>query len=174
MDEGATGRSVYLPPGAWIDYQTGKTYRGAQWHRIEAGPVPVVLLARDHTVIPHVRLPQSTDQIDWTEVELRVFSTDDAAAAGLFTLPQGPLQTLRLDAGQGGYALRDDPARGRVRWRVSRFGARQETGSGLSLPAGVRCTRRRCFRGPGAGRDKPGPSGDVGREAFNRVPLRAG
>ncbi|HWS52518.1 MAG TPA: TIM-barrel domain-containing protein, partial [Pyrinomonadaceae bacterium] len=90
MDEGASARRVYLPPGAWVDYQTGKVYRGARWHRVEAGPIPVVLLARDHSVIPHVGVAQSTDEIDWTNVELRVFSTDGARAGGLFALPQGP------------------------------------------------------------------------------------
>ena len=43
---GATGRDVYLPAGQWIDYQTGKLYAGG-WHKIEAGPIPVVMLVRD-------------------------------------------------------------------------------------------------------------------------------
>ncbi len=67
-------------------------------------------------------MAQSTDGIDWGAVELRVFSTDGAAATGLFTTPQGPVQTLRLEprAG-GGYALDEDPSRGRVKWRINRF-----------------------------------------------------
>jgi alpha-D-xyloside xylohydrolase len=120
MDEGASARAVYLPPGRWIDYQTGLAYGGAAWHRIEAGAIPVVLLVRDHSVIPHVRVAQSTDQIDWTNVELRVFSTDAAAAAGLFTLPKGEVETLRLEASRGGYALGSDPLRGRVKWQITR------------------------------------------------------
>ncbi|HZB44699.1 MAG TPA: TIM-barrel domain-containing protein [Pyrinomonadaceae bacterium] len=125
MEEGSNSRRVYLPPGAWVDYQSGKTYRGAAWHRIEAGPIPVVLLARDHSVIPHVRGAQSTDGIDWGAVELRVFSTDGAAAEGLFTTPQGPVETLRLVPRAGGvYALDADPSRGRVKWQINRFAAR--------------------------------------------------
>src|SRR5436189_5631476 len=58
--ESSTGRNVHLPPGTWIDYQTGKTYRGAQWQQIEAGQIPVVLLVRDHAVIPHVKSAPST------------------------------------------------------------------------------------------------------------------
>jgi alpha-D-xyloside xylohydrolase len=115
-----TGRNVYLPPGAWIDYQTGKSYRGTQWQQIEAGQIPVVLLVRDHAVIPHVKPAQSTNDIDWNDVELRVFSTDGAESSGLFTLPQGALETLRLAAGQNGYALTNDPLRGRVHWRITR------------------------------------------------------
>ncbi|MFL6208540.1 MAG: TIM-barrel domain-containing protein [Pyrinomonadaceae bacterium] len=118
--ESSTGRNVYLPPGTWIDYQTGKTYRGAQWQQIEAGQIPVVLLVRDHAVIPHVKSAQSTNDIDWNDVELRVFSTDDAVATGLFTLPQGDVQPLRLAAGANGYALANDPLAGRVKWRIVR------------------------------------------------------
>jgi alpha-D-xyloside xylohydrolase len=125
MEEGAAGRKVYLPPGRWIDYQTGKTYPGAQWHEIEAGAVPVVLLVKDRSVIPHVEAAQSTDRIDWANVELRVFSADAEAAEGLFALPQGGLQALRLEpAPGGGYALKSDPLRGKVKWRIGRFPAR--------------------------------------------------
>ena len=119
MEEGANARRVYLPPGTWVDYQTGRAYRGAQWHRIEAGPVPVVLLARDHSVIPHVKVAQSTADIDWANVELRAFSTDGAAAEGLFALPDGRPQTLRLEPGSAGLRLREDPLRGRVKWQVT-------------------------------------------------------
>ena len=36
LESGITGRTVYLPEGKWIDYQTEKVYEGG-WHRIEAG-----------------------------------------------------------------------------------------------------------------------------------------
>ena len=35
--EAGDSRKVYLPPGTWIDYQTGKVYPGGQWHQIAAG-----------------------------------------------------------------------------------------------------------------------------------------
>jgi alpha-D-xyloside xylohydrolase len=120
--ESANARRVYLPPGDWIDYQTGKPYAGERWHRIEAGQIPVVLLVRNHAAIPHVKVAQSTDGIDWKNVELRVFSTDNSAtASGLFALPDGGVQTLRLKAPAGTYALESDPLRGQVRWDVTRF-----------------------------------------------------
>src|SRR5215211_6638889 len=43
-----------------------------------------------------------------------VFSTDTGAAEGLFTLPDCGVQTLRIAAAQGSYALGSDPLRGRV------------------------------------------------------------
>jgi alpha-D-xyloside xylohydrolase len=121
MIEEGTSRKVYLPPGSWIDYQTGKVYRGAEWHRISSGQIPVVLLVKDHSVVPHIAVAQSTSQMNWNEIELRVFSTDTSAATGLFALPQGDLQTIRLDAAQKGFVMKDDPLRGKVKWQISRF-----------------------------------------------------
>jgi alpha-D-xyloside xylohydrolase len=104
-----------------LDYQTGKTYRGAQWHRISAGAVPVVLLVKDHAAIPHINLAQSTAEMNWNEIELRVFSTDDAPASAFFALPKGKLQALKLEAEQKNFALKNDPLPGKVNWRVRRF-----------------------------------------------------
>ncbi|HEU5397002.1 MAG TPA: TIM-barrel domain-containing protein, partial [Verrucomicrobiae bacterium] len=66
LHEHATGREVYLPPGTWIDYQDGKTYPGG-WQHIEAGAVPVVMLVRDGTAIPQIKLAQSTKDMDWSK-----------------------------------------------------------------------------------------------------------
>ena len=121
IEEGAS-RNVYLPPGSWIDYQTGKAYRGAQWQRLAAGAIPVILLVRDGSVIPHVRVAQSTSEIDWKEVELRVFSAGGATASGLFALPRGTLHALSLKESPHGFVLTDDPFRGQVKWRITRFG----------------------------------------------------
>lgn len=118
--EEGTRRRVYLPPGSWIDYQSGQAYPGAQWHEIAAGPVPVVLLVRSGAVIPHIAVAQSTEQMNWKDVELRVFSTDDAPVSGLFSLPNGGLQTLELASSAQGYALRNDLLRGSVNWRITR------------------------------------------------------
>ena len=120
IEEG-NSRKVYLPPGSWIDYQTGKVYRGAEWRTISSGQIPVVLLVKDHSVVPHIAVAQSTSQMNWNDIELRVFSTDISAATGLFALPQGNLQTLRLEAARNGFVMKDDPLRGKVKWQVRRF-----------------------------------------------------
>jgi alpha-D-xyloside xylohydrolase len=122
MMEEAKSRQVYLPPGSWIDYQTGKAYAGAAWHDIAPGPIPIVLLVKDHSVIPHLKVAQSTSLMDWNNVELRVYSsTNNAPASGLFALPQGNLQTLNLNATSRGYVLQNDPLKGKVNWQVNRF-----------------------------------------------------
>jgi alpha-D-xyloside xylohydrolase len=122
IEEG-NSRRVYLPPGSWIDYQTGKVYRGAEWHQITAGKIPVVLLVKDHSVLPHIAVAQSTSQMNWNDIELRVFSTNNSAVAGFFALPQGDLQTLRLEAAPNGYVMKDDPLRVKVKWQIKRFAA---------------------------------------------------
>jgi len=117
--EAGDGRKVYLPPGSWIDYQTGKTYAGAQWHQIQAGKIPVILLVKNHSVVPHIAVAQSTMQMDWKNIELRVFSTDTAAVNGMFALPNGDLQSLTLTGSQSGFTLKSDPLKGQVNWKVT-------------------------------------------------------
>jgi alpha-D-xyloside xylohydrolase len=77
--EEARSRDVYLPPGLWCDYQDGKTYEGARWHHLHAGEIPVVMLVRNGTAVPHARLAQSTGSIEWGEIELRIFDAGDSA-----------------------------------------------------------------------------------------------
>jgi alpha-D-xyloside xylohydrolase len=117
--EEARGREVYLPPGSWIDYQDDKIYEGARWHNMEVGELPVVLLVRDGATIPHADLAQSTDEIDWHSLELKVFCARAEVAEGLVCLPEdAKLHTLRLRRANDGFALEGDALQGRVAWRV--------------------------------------------------------
>jgi hypothetical protein len=56
--------------------------------------------------------------MDWANVELRVFSTDNTAATGLFTKPGSGVQTLSLVPRGNSFALRDDPQAGKVKWDI--------------------------------------------------------
>ena len=118
MFESGAQRKVYLPPGTWIDYQSGRVYDGARWHEITAGQIPIVLLVKNHSVLPHVKVAQSTSAIDWDNVELRVFSTDMAPVTGLFTRPGSDLLTLSLVPRARSFALREDPQAGKVKWAI--------------------------------------------------------
>ena len=62
--------------------------------------------------------------VQWTLVPRGELSTDNAPVSGLFALPQGTLQTLRLDNSQQGFALKDDPLKGKVKWQIKRFETR--------------------------------------------------
>jgi alpha-D-xyloside xylohydrolase len=121
--DSTASRKVYVPPGTWIDYQTGRSYVGGAWHDIRAGEIPIVLLVRNNAVIPHAAVAQHTAAVNWNEIELRVFTSGPARevrVAGLFALPDGALRRLELRPAGGSFALVGDPERGRVRWRVTR------------------------------------------------------
>jgi alpha-D-xyloside xylohydrolase len=114
-------RDLYLPPGGWIDYQTGDCYEGARWHRVAAGAIPILLMVRDGAVVPHIGLAQSTAAMDWTQIELRVYANAAAQAKGLIALPaDGVLRPVSVAVGPQGCALQDDPLPGRVQWRITR------------------------------------------------------
>ena len=112
-------RKVYLPPGNWIDYQSGRIYEGAKWHDIPAGLIPVVLLVKDHSALPHIKVAQSTKDMDWNNVELRVFSTDNAPVTGLFTKPDADLQRVSLTPRGRDFVLTQDPQAGKVKWTIT-------------------------------------------------------
>jgi len=117
--EEAPDRKVYLPPGSWIDYQDDKVYEGARWHDMQVGELPVVMLIRDGAAIPHADLAQSTGEIDWHSLELKVFCARADGAEGLVCLPEdGELHALRLERADDGFALEGDALQGRVAWRV--------------------------------------------------------
>ena len=117
--EEAPSRTVYLPPGRWVDYQNAATYEGARWHRIEAGEVPAVVLVRHGGVIPRIELAQSTSQMDWSELELAVFGSDVPTTECPVCLPDHEgLHTVRLENDGEKLTLQEDPLQSRVRFRI--------------------------------------------------------
>lgn len=100
LESSMTGRTVYLPEGKWIDYQTEKVYEGG-WHRIEAGSLPIIMLVRDGSVLPHLKLAQSTAEMDWSKMSLKVYSADKKQAEGLVCLPaDNRIQVVKVDCGK--------------------------------------------------------------------------
>lgn len=113
-----TGRNVYLPEGKWMDYQTGKVYTGG-WHSIEAGQIPVVVLVRDGAVIPHIKLAQSTQDMDWSKLELQVFASEKSTAEGLIYTPLSPeLKEITLTRKNQNFELAQNPMEGKISFEV--------------------------------------------------------
>jgi alpha-D-xyloside xylohydrolase len=118
FEENTTGRNIYLPPGMWIDYQTGEVYQGG-WHRIEAGALPVVMLVRDGAVIPHASTAQSTNDIDWSELDLIIFTDVADRVSGKICLPEdNVLKTIVLDGTNGMFSPTEDPFEGRIKYTI--------------------------------------------------------
>jgi alpha-D-xyloside xylohydrolase len=69
-------------------------------------------------VLPHIKVAQSTKDMDWDNVELRVFSTDNAPVSGLFTRPGSDVQTLSL-VSRGRDYVDPDPQITRNKIRIS-------------------------------------------------------
>ncbi|MCF8226046.1 MAG: alpha-xylosidase [Bacteroidales bacterium] len=101
-------RDVYLPSGTWIDYQTGTAYNGG-WHHIESGEVPIVALVRAGSVIPHIKLAQSTAFMDWSRITLDVFEDENGNADGLVVIPGGELHSIEVTGTEGKYELKENP-----------------------------------------------------------------
>jgi alpha-D-xyloside xylohydrolase len=118
MHQNETAREVYLPPGTWVDYQTGKDYPGG-WHNIEGGEIPEIILVRDGTVIPEIKLAQSTKEMDWSNLDLVVFAKDATTAKGSVFLPGGSeLHELTVTKENDAFKLASDPLAGKVSWNI--------------------------------------------------------
>ena len=93
--ESGTERTVYLPKGKWIDYQTGKVYEGG-YQTIEVGEIPAVILVCDGSLIPHVPLAQRTDEIDWNKIEWKAYKADATTCSGLLFKPgDSKIETIK-------------------------------------------------------------------------------
>ncbi len=117
--EGRNDRETYLPPGNWVDYQSGKGYDGGRWHRIEAGPIPVILLVREGAVLPRAAVAQNTGEIDWSRIELRVYGGSGESAEGKFALPGAGLKVIQVKAKAGTWEVSSDPYANAVKWTVT-------------------------------------------------------
>jgi alpha-D-xyloside xylohydrolase len=114
LEAGGTSRNVYLPQGQWIDYQTRQVYSGG-WRNIAAGQIPVVMLVRDGAVIPHMKVAQSTMQMDWSNLDMVVFAASSPKAEGLVCLPsENVLRRIEAIRRKGSFALADDPLGGKA------------------------------------------------------------
>lgn len=83
--EADRARNVYLPAGEWVDFQTGAVVAGGAWRRLEAGPIPCIVLARGGAAIPHAAVSQATPFLDWSHLDLRTYGR--GPHTGLLCLP---------------------------------------------------------------------------------------
>ncbi len=113
-------RRVYLPPGHWIDYQSGRVYPGGQWHPIAAGEIPLVLLVRDGAALPQAAVAQSTAEINWRALEIKVFAAKTDEAQALVYLPESnALHSLRLRRNGQQFGIVENPLPSNVQLTVS-------------------------------------------------------
>ncbi len=113
--ENGTSRNVYLPEGKWIDYQTGKLYDKG-WHAMECGKIPVIMLVKEGAVLPHIKLAQSTAKLDWSKLELKIFSENKGSFKTAICLPEDNiLKSVKIENG----SITEDPFNGKIQWTIS-------------------------------------------------------
>lgn len=119
--ENVTEREVYLPEGKWIDYQTNKVYEKG-WHTIKAGEIPIIVLVKNGSVIPHIKLAQSTKYMDWSKIELKVYATDDIhKATGKFYLPNSEkLYEINLIEDENSFKLENNPVADKTSFTITK------------------------------------------------------
>jgi alpha-D-xyloside xylohydrolase len=110
-------RDVYLPEGEWTDYQTGEKYKGG-WHHIAAGDIPIIALIRSGSVIPHIKLAQSTAFMDWSKIDLKVFADEDGNADGMVVIPGEELQKIEVSTKDGKLVLKENPFGKKVKFTL--------------------------------------------------------
>ncbi|WP_092543950.1 glycoside hydrolase family 31 protein [Zunongwangia mangrovi] len=117
--EEQNAREVYLPEGTWIDYQTHKVY-GKGWHTIEAGEIPIIALVKNGTLIPHIKLAQSTRDMDWTKLELQVFADSNTnTASGKVYLPDGEkIENISVKKEGKEFQLNGNPLSGKTSFKI--------------------------------------------------------
>ena len=110
-------RDVYLPGGKWINFQSGEVYNKG-WNHIKGGKIACVILVRDGAAIPKIKLAQSTQDMDWKNIEWVVYSTDKKAATGLICLPSdNVLHAISVENNR----LANDPYNGAVKWNIHSY-----------------------------------------------------
>lgn len=93
FEENQSSRDVYLPKGKWIDYQSGKIYNEG-WHKISPGPIESIIMIKDGTIIPRIKVAQSTVDMDWSAMDLQWFSTTDSAKCSIYLPSDLQLKTI--------------------------------------------------------------------------------
>lgn len=95
-DQGATGRTVYLPAGAdWYNYWTNEKIRGGQTIHV-AAPIDILpLFVRAGSIVPLGEMIESTKQ-DQKIVKLRIYTGAD----GDSTIYQDDGQTYAYEKGE--------------------------------------------------------------------------
>lgn len=98
--EGATSQQVYLPQGEWIDYATGKHYKGVENIQISVDSATwknIPLFVRSGSILATQPVEQYADQQPVTELTLDVFPS---AAAARFVVYDDDGKTYDYEKGK--------------------------------------------------------------------------
>lgn len=75
FETGSTSRSVYLPKGNWIDFQTKKSFSSG-WHTMQTDKLNCIILVKEGTVLPVLKSAQHTGELDWDSITLNTYGNN--------------------------------------------------------------------------------------------------
>lgn len=85
FEENMIEREVYLPEGQWIDLQNPENvYEGKQWHIIQKGDLEGIVLIKNGTLLPKVKVAQNTMKIDWQTLYYHWYTTEQKSFQGYY------------------------------------------------------------------------------------------
>lgn len=153
LDEGAAHRSIYLPPGSWIDYFRGTRYTGGRWIVYRVNPdtwSDMPLFIRDGAIIPTQPVQQYTGEHPVTSVTVDVYPSNTPSSftyydddGTTYAYERGAYYKQVWHAVRSGGAVRitvDAPS-GSYRPALQRYAVRvhgRRRVTAFSLPAGTR------------------------------------
>lgn len=77
---GQTGRTVYLPPGGWYDFETGVRYEGAAMVELKDVPLSKIpVFVREGSILPLARLRQCVRPGERFEIEAVAYGAGECA-----------------------------------------------------------------------------------------------
>jgi alpha-D-xyloside xylohydrolase len=116
-------RALYLPPGEWVDLQSGQTYQGPGWVTVKAGEMPVVVLGRGGAAIPTLQPALHTGAQDWGKMELWVLGRGNSAKGAYCPKDSSHAEAFEIGLGAAAPSFKSDPGKGKVAWSFKRLGA---------------------------------------------------
>jgi alpha-D-xyloside xylohydrolase len=93
-------RTLYMPPGEWVDYWTGHSLTGGQDNTVEAGTDSIPIFVKAGSILPF-KPEEETARWDWYDPHLletslvwKAYLSETGTAHGEFRLPNGTGATL--------------------------------------------------------------------------------
>lgn len=84
-------RKVYIPEGVWFDYQTNLKYSGPGWHEINSSELPGILLVKSGSVLTHIEIHQSIQEVNWNTLILTCYSDNETTLTCKYIHPETQL-----------------------------------------------------------------------------------
>ena len=85
---------------------------------MQAGAIPIVILVREGTIVPHIALAQSTDFMDWSSIELKVYPDQHGNAYGLLVFPGEEVQGIEVESVKGKARVKHNPFGQKVELKI--------------------------------------------------------